>query len=167
MPALEQCSNREQLCGCPRELQIQRVARTLLPGLCSPLFSLLNVQNGAARQWDGCLRRRLPDSPDRTASGLRSGANWSSQSSHHGRRQSYRHEQIGRIDIVLAGLVDDSNVSLTRSFTVGEDLIELSGFQIFHPTVLYTQRERRRWLLNPHDVQSKKRLTFRPRLPTP
>jgi hypothetical protein len=51
---------------------------------------------------------------------------------------------VGRIDVVLPGLVDDPNVTLTRSFAVGKDLIELSGLQIFHPTVFHAQRERLR-----------------------
>ena len=84
------------------------------------------------------------DAPNRIASGPCSGANWSSKSSHNGRRQSYGHEQVGWVHIVLAGLVDDSNVPLARSFTVGENLIELSSFQILHPTVFDAQRERLR-----------------------
>ncbi len=109
----------------------------------------------------------LPGSPNRPSGGRRSGSNGASESSHNGRRQSYGHEQVGRIHVVLAGLVDDSNVPLTRGVAVGEDLIELSSLQIFHPTVFHAQRERRRCLQNPHDVQSKKRLIFRPRWPTP
>jgi hypothetical protein len=84
----------------------------------------------------------LPSSPDRPTGGRRLGSSGASKSSHNGRRQSYGHEQVGRIHVVLAGLVDDSNVPLTRGVAVGEDLIELSSLQIFHPTVFHAQRER-------------------------
>ena len=57
-------------------------------------------------------------------------------------------------------------MAASSAFTVGEDLIELSGVQIFHDTVLQPQRERP-FLLNPHDVQSRKRLIFRPRFAHP
>jgi hypothetical protein len=122
------CSRRISVIGAMTLVTVQRDGfSTVLPSFGSPrLFPLGCIRRG--QPWVGLRGPRRPrrcgldllsGSPNRPSGGRRSRSNGASESSHNGRRQSYGHEQVGRIHVVLAGLVDDSNVPLTRSVAVG------------------------------------------------
>jgi hypothetical protein len=89
------------------------------------------------------------------------------ESPDHRCRQLHRHEQVGRVHVVLAGFVDDADLAFATRFAIGQDLVNLAGLEVLHAAVFHTQRERTGCLLNSHCRQSRKRLIFRPFLPTP
>ena len=74
------------------------------------------------------------------------------ESPNHSRWQLHRNEQVGGIHVVLAGFVDDSDVTFAACFAVGKNLINLAYLKVLHTAVFHTQRERTGCLLNSHDV---------------
>jgi hypothetical protein len=67
-------------------------------------------------------------------------------------RQLDRHEQIGGVDVVLTGLIDDANVALAAGVAIGQHLIDLSGLEVLHADILHADRERTARPLNSHDL---------------
>ena len=161
----------------------QRTARqgggTLLPRLCSPSPFLLSFKVGycatpgvkiedVREASELGSRSAYPDLPTwvrRVAPELERTGPLSRRT--YGRRQPYRHEQIGRIELTLAGFVDDRTYPsraasrsgrIRESFRASRSSIPLSS--------THNAIDGDPWL-NHHDVPSKKRSIFRPRLPTP
>jgi hypothetical protein len=67
-----------------------------------------------------------------------------------GRRQPQHDEQVRRVEIVLAGFVDDAKVALSRRFTIRKNLIDLSLLQVLRTVVTDTESERRCRLVSSH-----------------
>src|ERR1700730_12310829 len=84
-----------------------------------------------------------------------------------GRWQPQHDEQVRRVEIILAGFVDDAKVALSRRFTIRKNLIDLSLLQILRTVVTDAESERRCRLVSSHRFHSKKRLIFSPFRPTP
>ena len=53
----------------------------------------------------------------------------------------YWHEILCRIEIILAGFVDDARVTVVRGGRVWENLVDLSQLQIVRPAVADAQYE--------------------------
>ena len=109
------------------------------------------MSRGSSFRVDGQSRDPLTVNPlvNRTP-----GRGWSRCSSpfespnHSCWRELHRHEQIRRVDVVLAGFVDHSKVTLARSLAVGKHLIDLARLQILQAVVVDTESKRTGRLLN-------------------
>jgi len=91
-------------------------------------------------------------SPNRTPNSLCGRSNPSSESPYDSGRELYRDEHVGRVDVVLARFVNDSNVAFATSLPIGQNLIDLSNLEVLHAPIFHAQGERTSGLLQSHDV---------------
>ena len=147
------CSEHEGLRGVfsPR--------RRSFHALCSSSVATARTRSrGHSRVLGG--KAALARSPHRTAGSRCSCLRSPSESPRDRCWKFDRNEQARRVNVVLAGLVDDPNVAFSIGFAVWQYLIDLSDLQVLHAAVFHAQRERASRLLNSHDLSPRNALSL-------